>query len=174
MITKQEFWDIYEKFFPKIFSYIFNRVDNKEVAEDLVSQVFFKALRNLEKYDESRWKMSTWLYAITTNAIIDHYKKSDDCVPLENHQNICCTENTSNEEIDFEINLDKAIQALSKLPVRTQEIIALRIYENLAFGEIAQIVWIWESWVKMSFQRWIETMRNSLNLLLLIIFLMIF
>jgi RNA polymerase sigma-70 factor (ECF subfamily) len=54
LISKKDFADIYEEFFPKIYSYVHYRVSDTDSAEDLVSQVFFKALRNLDKYDEGR------------------------------------------------------------------------------------------------------------------------
>jgi DNA-directed RNA polymerase specialized sigma subunit len=62
---------------------------------------------------------------------------------------------------------------MKNLPLKTQEIINLRIFQELPFTEIARIIWIWESGVKMSFLRWIEAIKNSLNIIILLIFLLI-
>lgn len=168
-MTKSDFADIYEEFFPKLYSYIFHRVNDSIISEDLVSQVFFKALRNLNKYDENKWKISTWLYTITSNTLIDYYRKDEQYEPVEDYENELSYEENNGEDIDTEINLKKVMLALSKLPLKNQEIITLRIFEELSFTEIAKIIWIWESGVKMSFARSIEIIKNSMNLLILLI-----
>jgi len=173
LISKNEFGDIYEEFFPKLYSYIFHRVNDCSIAEDLVSQVFFKALRNLNRYDSKKWQISTWLYTITSNTLIDYYRKDEQCETIEEYENTIIWEDKNSEDLDIEFNLEKVSEALKKLPVRTQEIITLRIFEELSFVEIAKIVWIWESGVKMSFARWIEAVKNTINLLILFIFILI-
>lgn len=173
MISRNEFGDIYEEFFPKLYSYIFHRVNDHSMAEDLVSQVFFKALRNLDKYDSKKWQISTWLYTITSNTLIDYYRKDEQYETIEEYENSLTCEDNNWDDIDIELNLSKVTEAIKKLPTRTQEIITLRIFEELSFVEIAKIVWIWESGVKMSFARSIEAIKNSINLLILFIFLLI-
>lgn len=173
MISKEGFADIYEEFFPKLYGYVFHRVNDSVVTEDIVSQVFFKALKNLERYDESKWQISTWLYTITSNTLIDHYRKDEEFASIEDFENHFFTEESTSSDIDFEIDINKIRLAIKKLPTKTQEIISLRIFEDLSFVEISKIIWIWESWVKMSFLRWIEAIKNWMNLLILIIFLLL-
>jgi RNA polymerase sigma factor (sigma-70 family) len=71
--------------------------------------------------------------------------------------------------MDFEWDFERVKAALSKLPARTQEIITLRIFEELSFVEISKIIGIGESWVKMGFARGIEIIKNSMNLIILLI-----
>lgn len=173
MISKNDFADIYEEFFPKLYSYIFHRINDCKISEDLVSQVFFKALRNLDKYDESKWQISTWLYTITSNTLIDYYRKDEQYESIEEYENTLIHTDNNRQDIDIEFNISKVAEVLKKLPTRSQEIITLRIFQELSFVEIAKIVWIWESGVKMSFARSIEVIKNSVNLLILFIFLLI-
>lgn len=172
-MTKADFANIYEEFFPELYRYIFRRVNDGVIAEDLVSQVFFKALRNLHKYDEAKWKISTWLYTITSNTLIDYYRKDEQYDEIEQYEDtIACDEDTG-KDIDLEIDIEKATTALQKLPIKTQEIITLRIFQEMSFVEIAKIIGIGESGAKMSFARWIEAMKNSMNLLILLVILLI-
>lgn len=173
MISKNEFGNIYEEYFDKLYSYIFFRINNELVAEDLVSQVFFKALRNQSSYDSSKWKISTWLFTIASNLLIDYYRKDEQFENIEDYENSLFEKEEFGENIDFEINLEKVNNSIKKLPTKTQEIIMLRIYQELSYWEIAKIIWISESGVKMSFIRWIEAVKNSINLLIMLIYLII-
>lgn len=168
-MTKADFAHIYEEFFPRLYSYIFHRVNDSIVAEDIVSQVFFKALRNLEKYDSEKWQISTWLYTIASNILIDHYRKDEQFETIEEYEDSIACEDETSTEMDFETDLTKVLSILHKLPGKTQEIITLRIFEELSFVEIAKIIGIGESWVKMWFARWIEIIKNSMNILIILI-----
>lgn len=48
---------------------------SREVAEELSNDVFMKVYKNLDKYDESKSKVSTWVMNIAKNTLIDHYRK---------------------------------------------------------------------------------------------------
>jgi RNA polymerase sigma-70 factor, ECF subfamily len=54
MISKKEFEKAYDDYYDKLYSYIAFRLDDAILAEDMVSQVFFKALRNLNSYDKTK------------------------------------------------------------------------------------------------------------------------
>lgn len=153
-MDKADFAHIYEEFFPRLYSYIFHRVNDSIVAEDLISQVFYKALKNLEKYDKEKGQISTWLYTIASNLLIDHYRQDELCDTLdEEHEESIASEENLDKEMDFEADFGKVMRALRKLSARTQEIITLRIFEELSFVEIAKIMGIGESGVKMGFAR---------------------
>ena len=172
-MDKADFAHIYEEFFPRLYTYVFHRVNDVITTEDLVSQIFFKALKNLEKYDTRKGQVSTWLYTIASHVLIDHYRKDDSIESInEEHEDSIASKENLNEEIDFETNFKQIVRALGKLPARTQEIITLRIFEELSFVEIAKIIGIGESWVKMGFARWIEIIKNSMNIATLFISLL--
>lgn len=170
MISKGEFAHIYEEFFPRLYGYVFHRVNDAAIAEDLVSQVFFKALGNLRKYDAAKGQISTWLYTIASNTLIDHYRQNDTIETIDEwHEETIATEDDLSQEMDFEADYVKIMAALHRLPGKTQEIITLRIFEELSFVEIARIIGIGESGAKMSFARWIEIIKNSMNLFIVLI-----
>jgi RNA polymerase sigma-70 factor (ECF subfamily) len=164
LITKEEFANVYEEFFPKLYRYVFHRVEDHATSEDLVSQVFFKALKNLGKFDADKGNVSTWLYSIASNAIVDHYRKDEAHASIEDFEEALSYQTRHGETIDAGIRLDQVMDSLRKLPLKNQEIIALRIFEELPFAEIAKIVGIGESAAKMGFARGIEALKNSLPL----------
>lgn len=76
----EAFGRIYDEHRSRIYTYIASRVNSVEDAEDMTSRTFEKALRNLGSYRPERASMTTWLYRIANNVVIDQlpsgsYKK---------------------------------------------------------------------------------------------------
>ncbi|HLC69484.1 MAG TPA: sigma factor, partial [Patescibacteria group bacterium] len=71
---KKRFQQFYEANFDKVFRFVLFRVKgNREKAEDLVSEIFMKALEHFEDYDETRGK-SAWLMMIARNHVISSWR----------------------------------------------------------------------------------------------------
>src|SRR6202011_588858 len=68
---------LYELHFDRIYFFIVRRVHDRTIAEDLTSEVFHKALANLPNYQWRGTPFSAWLFRIASNAIVDHFKRSD-------------------------------------------------------------------------------------------------
>ena len=66
-----EFEQIYAKFKDKVARYIYGKIPNEHDAEDLTSDVFVKVFKGLSGFDETKASLSTWIYRITQNAVID-------------------------------------------------------------------------------------------------------
>lgn len=70
------FAECYEANLPKVFRYISYRVGNTQLAEDLTSMVFEKALTKFNSYRSDRASLLTWLVSIARNMVVDHYRAS--------------------------------------------------------------------------------------------------
>src|ERR1700720_4173031 len=68
------FGELDDHFFGHIYRFVFSRLRDQEAAEDVTSEVFFKALRAIGRYKPSGHPFSSWLYQISANAIADHYR----------------------------------------------------------------------------------------------------
>lgn len=133
----------------ELFSYIYYKVMDEELANDFFQETFIKIIINLKekKYTEEN-KFILWAKRIAMNLIIDHYRAKS------KHQNISETTFQDDEFSIFDIlqepedNVeDKLIlsqiysdlgQILTFLPQNQQEIIRMRFYDNLTFKEIAE------------------------------------
>lgn len=133
----------------ELFSYIYYKVMDEELANDFFQETFIKIIINLKekKYTEEN-KFILWAKRIAMNLIIDHYRAKS------KHQNISETTFQDDEFSIFDIlqepedNVeDKLIlsqiysdlgQILTFLPQNQQEIIKMRFYDNLTFKEIAE------------------------------------
>jgi hypothetical protein len=63
------FGDLYEKYFDRIFNFIFRQTDDEELTADLCSQTFLIVLKNLSRYEYRGVPFSAWLYKIASNEV---------------------------------------------------------------------------------------------------------
>lgn len=132
---------LFERYFDKIYAFIIRRVGHREIAEDLVSNIFLKAFASRARFV---WKTSfkSWLYQIANNSLIDHYRSYKPTVEFdpEIHAEpaaILPSENTVFDTHKLRKILD---EVLTKLDSRTQKIIQLKFFGEMDNSEIAQIM----------------------------------
>lgn len=150
---------LYDYYLDAIYRFIYYKVFSREVAEDLVSDTFFKALRQLQSYNSSRGRFNSWLYQIARNTVIDHYRTKKENVPIDDIFDLGHDERTP-DQLDAVAGLAKVEEYLKALPARQREIITLRIWEGKSFDEIASILGGTEGSVKMAFSRSIRQLRE--------------
>lgn len=73
-ISKPDCRWIYEQYRDKIFGYVSSRIHNRAEAEDVVSTIFLKICKNIDKYNPEKASLSTWVYTITCNTVYDSLK----------------------------------------------------------------------------------------------------
>ena len=134
MISNEE---IYEKYKDKVFGYIRNHVNSPEDAEDLCSDVFIKIYSKIDTFDESKASLSTWIYAMTSNTVIDFYRTnhvhSEIPEDLAEEGGSLIEDTVLNEE-----SLEELAKALKALPQEQMDIIVLRYYKGLTLQEVAE------------------------------------
>ncbi len=69
------FAELYDLYFDRIYAYVAWRTASRDEAEDMVSEVFHKALANLRRFEWRGAPFSAWLYRIAANEITDHVER---------------------------------------------------------------------------------------------------
>lgn len=75
--TKEDFPALYEYFNKKLFDFVLKRVSNKEIAEDLTSEIFEKIYKSIADFKWQGITISAWIFRIARNRIIDHYRANN-------------------------------------------------------------------------------------------------
>ncbi|MEA1926277.1 MAG: sigma-70 family RNA polymerase sigma factor [Patescibacteria group bacterium] len=141
--------DIFEelvlRYQERLFRYI-KRISyfNNEDAEDIIQEVFIKAYRNLNDYDDS-FKFSTWIYRITRNCTIDEIRKKHthpQSMPLEDEELLKIFKSNINVENEIEIkdHLEKVKKIINDMPFRYKEVLILRFLEEKSYEEMMDIL----------------------------------
>ncbi len=132
MLSKEE---IYTQYRDKVFGYVKNHVNSIEDAEDITSDIFVKIYSKIDTYDESKASLSTWIYSMTSNTVIDFYRTNH--IHSEIPEDLTDEKSTIEDEILNNESLELLANALTQLPQEQMDIIVLRYYKGLTLQEIA-------------------------------------
>src|SRR5204863_8955014 len=135
------FGALYDRYFPQIYRFAYSRVRDQSLAEDVTSEVFFKALKNIKRYTYSGHPFSSWLYQITLNAVADHYRgAAGKEVELEEGASLPSTEPTVPDEGGRRDRSRRVSSAIDQLPKQQRAAMVLKFGEDRTIEEIAQIL----------------------------------
>ncbi|MCB9791000.1 RNA polymerase sigma factor [Candidatus Nomurabacteria bacterium] len=153
----------------RIYWYIFKKVNNRELAEDLTAEVFIKLTKNheiLQERDENG--VRAWLYTVSRNLVIDYLRKKG-----RSKKRVSADEELFDifasdepEYLEKEIfnekvrDLKELVEQLNEVE---KEIISLRFKDELNFNEIAKIIGKKEGAVKMILYRALERLREEIE-----------
>ena len=70
------FAELYEQYMPKVYRYIYFRIRDENMAQDLTATVFQKALTKFSGFKPQKASFSTWIFTITRNTVIDYYRNN--------------------------------------------------------------------------------------------------
>ena len=160
----EAFSQLYELYFVPVFRYIFFRVQQKEVAEDLTQTVFLKAYKAVERFPTEGQSPLAYFFAIAKNTVIDYYRKKKD-IP-EDPERFTRREDTKDTHmtnVEFRIDGERCLQAVKQLKSDQQEVIVLRFINEMTTAEIAEILGKNEDAVRQLQCRALKTLRISLQ-----------
>ena len=151
---------IYTEYSGKVMGYIRARIRSSAEAEDLHSEVFEKVLKKIGEFDPSKASLNTWIFTITRNTVIDHFRRSKPSEELD--------ENLSDDtEVDESLlqneSLEELADALRKLPQELTDLIVLRYYDNRPLTEVADMMGLSYGAVKLRHQKALTMLRRLLG-----------
>ncbi len=133
----QAFAALYDRYIQPIYRYALRRTGDHSLAEDITSATFEKALRHLRKYG---WKGSSylaWLYRLAYQQMIQHHRSNHRLVSLSAEQS---EDSEVESQAQASIQQQALIQAYRRLSGDDQELIALRLFDQLSGAEVAEIL----------------------------------
>lgn len=151
--------EIYQEYARMVYKYLLSRTHREDLAEELTQETFYQALRSIDRFDES-CRISTWLCAIAKNQYRMYCRKH----PFSE-------ENLKEEDVVLESAELEAIASIQHMdllkklhlcPEPFREILYLRIFGNLSFKEIGEIMGKTENWARVTFYRGKEKLRKGL------------
>jgi RNA polymerase sigma-70 factor (ECF subfamily) len=164
--TIGEFSDLYNDYFPKVFAYVYGRVQDKEVSLDIVSDVFEKAFVKVRSL-RSRDSFGSWLFTIARNEVSSHWRKEK---PAQRAAQEAAIENelhhqpkSPEDTLLHKERLASLSNLVRQLPKREQEIIALKFDAELTNREIASVLSTSEVNVRVTIFRALRKLRERMQ-----------
>ena len=154
------FGPLYKEYHEQIFRYIFQRMDDEELAFDVTSQVFMKALNNIHKYEFRGVPFSSWLYRIAKSELYQAFrdKKAERTVNVESIHLFDVAEEL--EEDSTETNKTLIYKCLALLKENDVQLIEMRFFEKRNFKEIGEILEMTENNAKVKTFRALEKLKQ--------------
>ena len=153
------FGELYENNFERVYAFIARRVRDRDVVEDLTSDVFHKALTNFGRFEWRGVPFAAWLFRIAANVLADRSSRAakelssiDD--PAEPPSN------TGPEEIE---NRAQLFRLVDRLPAGQRRAIVMRFAEQKSIREIAHELERTEGAVKQLQFRGLQTLRAKVG-----------
>ena len=156
------FGALYDRYFPQIYRFAYSRVRDQSLAEDVTSEVFFKALRNIKRYTYSGHPFSSWLYQITLNAVADHYRGQRGEMELEESASLPSSAPSVVDEVVRRDRSRRIWSAIDQLPKQQRAAMVLKFGEDRKIDEIAVILGKSSGAVKLLLHRGVEKLRKEL------------
>ena len=149
----QDIEKIYEEYFKTINKYLFCLTHNKDIAEELTQETFYKAVQKIESYD-GKYPIAAWLCKIAKNLWYDLCRKNKKIRVLNEEELLNIQDSTILENLVIshyeKMSLYKKLQNIDK---NSREVVYLRITGELSFREIGTILGRTENWARITFYR---------------------
>jgi RNA polymerase sigma-70 factor (ECF subfamily) len=153
---------LYDRYYDRIFSFIFQRLDDKELAFDITSQVFLKAMQHLPAYRFKGVPFSSWLFRIAKSEVYQAFReqKAERTVNIEK----VSLKRMAEEMIEdfYEPYYDILKDCVSELPEDDLQIVEMRFFEKRSFKEIGEILDITENHAKVKLYRILDKLKKIL------------
>jgi RNA polymerase sigma-70 factor (ECF subfamily) len=169
----QAFGLIYDEHYNPIFSYVFRRVADYDVAKDVTAETFLKAYQKIGVFEWRNIPVSAWLFRIATNEINLYFRHSK-------YRPVCLDETNLHLYLPYEEGIETEKAAMEKalkengefsmiqkrllrLDVKYQAVIALRFFEEKSIKEISAILNKKQGTVKSLLSRGLKKLRLAVE-----------
>ena len=150
---------IWSDYSPKLMRFILSRVSDHSAAEDILQDVFLKIQSRIKTLTDHT-KLESWIYQITRNTIIDHYRTTKilDAVP----EDLPVFEKTP-EKIDCKTGYASIKAIIDTLPPKYAEALFMTEFEGLTQKELAQKLNLSQAGAKSRLQRARKMLKDKLQ-----------
>ena len=159
----QSMEEIYQSYAKTVYKFLLAQTHQEDLAEELTQETFYQAVKSIHRYDGS-CKLSTWLCAIAKNQLRVYQRKHPPMESLDlgdtNRDGSNMSANVESKIIDTECRVE-LMKKLHSCPEPFREILYLRIFGNLSFKEIGEILGKTENWARVNFYRAKEKLKKE-------------
>jgi len=164
-MKKRQFVKFYDKYAPRIYRFVYLKVNSPQDSEDLTSEAFFKFWRNISEKNNKIDNPRALLYKIANNLVIDLYRKKSRTELILDPDNSVLAKIKDKTDLNKKLNLDSDIikmrKAISKLKQEHQNIIIWHYLDDFSAKEIAQILEKPEGSIRVKIHRALKALQGQ-------------
>jgi RNA polymerase sigma-70 factor (ECF subfamily) len=160
------FAELYRRYLPRVHGFAYRRTGAVEVAEDITSAAFERALRNLHAFKWQPGGFGPWLFRIVSNELADHYRRTGRAASA---RSVDAARGLMPEAapdpadaIDERDTVDEVLAAMERLTPRYQEALSLRYLAGLSPDEAARAMGVSKPTMAVVLHRATRALRRAL------------
>ena len=155
---------LYDQYVGRIYTYIYRRVGEVELAEDLTGQVFMRMLEAVHAGRPWQTSFSGWLYRIAHNLVIDYYRRRGRATFVDIDEVIAPSPHGQPQlSVEAMLDSEQLRQALRKVTEEQAQVISLRFLEDFSIAETAEIMGKTEGAIKALQYRAVSALRRVMQ-----------
>jgi RNA polymerase sigma-70 factor (ECF subfamily) len=155
------FGELYDFYMPRVYGFVYRRVRDRSVAEDITSVTFQRALENVRRADFRNESLGGWLYRVASNAVVDHVRRDRRYVPMANIDEEAPGD-MALDALAAALDRDQLRRALKSLPENHREVIVLRYYDDLSTPEMCAVLGCSRETLAVRLHRALRALRTAL------------
>lgn len=132
---------LYDRYVDRVYRFVFSKINNKALSQDICADTFFKAFSQLHTYDQQRGNFATWLLHIAYNCTVDALRKEQHTHCYDRLVESTADTHTSsiNDQLNASIQREHVQSYLKELATDQREILMMRLWDKLSYEEISII-----------------------------------
>ena len=133
---------LFDRHHRMLFNFFLRLTANRGLSEDLVQDVFFRMLKYRQTF-QAGTNFTAWMYQIARNAHVDQARKRRlEIVPDEETtwDDVASADLDPHEQLAHAQEIGLLRRAMARLPLEKREVLVLSRFQNLKYGEIAEIL----------------------------------
>ncbi len=154
------FTTLYDAYVTPIYRFVSYRTFDRQLAEDLTSQTFLKAMEGIRSFRADRGNFGAWLYRIARNTVTDHFRAHRSTEVLDDTFDPPADDDATKDAGEA-VALRQVRKELAKLDPLKRDIVLMRLWDGLSYREIAEVTGKSENNCKVIFCRTLESLRSQ-------------
>jgi RNA polymerase sigma-70 factor (ECF subfamily) len=146
-----------------MYAYIYRRVGDANLAEDLTSELFMRLLLAVQNGNIWKQSFTAWLYRVAHNLVVDHYRKRPPLTEDLEVVNGIAAGSGADEMVEQSMAVDQLFRGVQQLTPEQQEVLVLRFGEGLTAKEVGEIIGKSTGAVEALQRRGIAGLRRIMN-----------
>ncbi len=157
------FGQLYERYYDKIFNYVYYRTSNVADAEDLTAKIFMRAMKHIGRYENKGVPFSAWLYRIAHNLVANWHRDNSrrQIISIDDIVHWRVTEDSPEFATQLMEDKEALLASVRRLPADRQELLILKFVERLPNAEIGEIMGRSEGAIKSLYHRTLLSLRED-------------
>ncbi len=158
-INPQHFAPLYNEYYESIFRYVIKRINDTDLACDITSNIFVKAITNLSKYEYRGLPFSSWLFRIAKSEVYQSFRdqKVKRTVSIDKVTIVQVFEELDVDGLDE--HKEKLKKVLRKINEKDLMLIEMRYFEKRSYREIGEILSVTENNAKVKTFRALQKLK---------------